>query len=81
MRKLTEEEISKEVEDIRKRSWPLESVLFMKNLYAEFKSGVIRRVDGEIVPTVLESPRVDENDPKHVFGSLEEMVRAGWVVD
>ncbi len=81
MRRLTEDEITKEVMDIETRAWPLGDVLHMKQLNVEHRYGTIFRVAGVITPTVHELPHIDENDPKHEFPSLEVMVRAGWIVD
>ena len=81
VRLLTDAEIAKEVNDIETRPWVLGDVLFVKQFYADFQNGNIYKVDGKIVPTVVETPYIDANDPKHVFATLEDMVRAGWIPD
>lgn len=88
MRHLTEAEVTKEVEDIKTRAWPFGDVLHVKNLYWKDTTpiqpwtGVIRRgQQGVPVPTVFSTPHIDDEDPVYPFATLEEMVRAGWVVD
>jgi len=81
MRTLTDAEITKEVSDILTRPWPLGDVLFVKNLYKIFLTGVIHKVDGVVVPTISQTPHIEDRDPCQKFNSLEAMVRAGWVVD
>ena len=81
VRLLTDAEIAKEVQDIETREWVLGDVLFVKQFYVDHARGNIYRVDGKIVPTVVETPRVNEYDPKYEYASLEEMVRAGWIPD
>lgn len=75
VRRLTDAEIEKEVQDIRTKQWP-SNVLPVKSLYVPFQTGHIQRTADAILPIVTETPHL-----KYTYDSLEEMVRAGWVPD
>lgn len=78
-RRLTSEEVAKEVRDITTRTWPHNSMLVMKNLYDRRSGCIFRTYDGgpeTIVPEVV----FPKEDPIK-YPSLQEMVEAGWVVD
>lgn len=93
-RKLTIEEVTKEVRDIENRPWPYSPMLLVKNLY-DGRTGCIYRADKggaeTIVPAVI--PVKDlakairtmrerkEIYVEEVHPTLRAMVEAGWVVD
>lgn len=76
MRTLTAEEVSKELNDIDNREWPMGLVLPVKNLY-DGRLGQIRRgVFQGIVSEVLLA-----DGSKVPFPTLRAMIEAGWVAD
>ena len=81
MRRLTAEEVAKEVSDIETKPWPHRSVLPVKNLYDDRKGCIFRKY-GEgpewIVPEIT-IPKDGTTPVK--FASLRAMVEAGWVAD
>jgi hypothetical protein len=77
-RRLTSEEVDREVRDITTRPWPNNPTLPVKNLYDGRVGSIFRRHDGgpeTIVPEVVTVLRT------LTFPSLQVMVEAGWVVD
>ena len=83
MRKLTVEEVEKEVRDIETRTWPLAHTLPVKNLY-DGRFGAILRDGGpetirpHVVPGKFVGGAMGEVT---AYPSLKAMVEAGWVVD
>lgn len=77
LRLLTADEVTREINDITTRRWPL-SVLFMKNLYQRHPPhiGAIIRKDNDIVPNV----RIGQGQIVP-YETLRAMVEDGWVVD
>ena len=84
MRRLTEAEVTKEVEDIKTRPWPHNSVLPMKNLYdhQDRRVGTIfRTYDGGPDTIVPEIVLPSKDVPPIKYASLKALVEDGWVVD
>jgi hypothetical protein len=77
MRILTLQEVERELDAITTRTWPLDLVLPMKNLYqAPPLIGYIIRKEDIIEPTV------QMHDGQLIpYESLKAMIEAGWVVD
>jgi hypothetical protein len=80
-RKLTVAEVEKEVRDITTRTWPLNSVLRMKNLYDQRVGCIFRTYDGG--PGTIQSEVFfpEKAVPSAPYLTLTAMVDAGWVVD
>ncbi len=80
-RRLTPEEVEKEVRDIETRTWPHVSVLAMKNLYDRRIGCIFRTYDGGPETIVPEVTLPGKEDRSLTYPSLKVMVEAGWVVD
>lgn len=81
MRKLTAAEVAKEVQDIRTKEWPHNSVLPMKNLYDRRVGGIFRTYNGGPETIVPEVVLAERKDGALTYPSLEALVEAGWVAD
>lgn len=77
MRLLTLQEVERELTAITTRTWPLDPVLPMKNLYRVPPTiGWILRKEDIIEPNVHA-----EEGILMTYESLKEMIEAGWVAD
>lgn len=81
MRKLTDQEIQKELSDIDR--WPTTAdFVFMKNLYDGRCGLILQKKDRGSKPIRLEPYTDQDNDGKAVTGpSLKDLIQEGWVVD
>lgn len=92
MRRLTTEEVAKEVHDIETRPWPYNSTLPVKNIYDHRTGCIFRTWEGspdtvrtgvkiEIPPEVSIYTAPDVVGSAVKYESLTAMVEAGWVAD
>lgn len=85
MRKLTEQDIEKELADIAR--WPSpRSWIFMKNLYDGRTGWVLSKMHRDNKPISLslhpDAREAGAPPPDEVFApSLRDLIAAGWVVD
>jgi hypothetical protein len=79
LRRLTAEEVDREVRDITTRTWPQNSVLCVKNFYDRRTGCIFRTYDGG--PETIQPTVVFPHDDPVAYSSLKGMVEAGWVVD
>lgn len=79
MRKLTDQDVQKELSDIDR--WPsYAEFVFMKNLYDGRCGLILRKKDRGNAPITLQPYEESDGDP--VTGaSLKDLIQEGWVVD
>lgn len=80
MKRLSPEEVTREVHDITTRPWPQNSALRMKNLYDQRLGVIFRTWNGgpeTIIPTIMEGGTHKET----AYKTVQALVEAGWVVD